>query len=277
MNASTKRTSRLIAGAAFLCVSLFAQTDTSSPTIMRRGPAPDEKPAITLSPAVIMIKGQFGAATTQTLTLTNRTAEEFAFEMIAQDVVVRDGQRVFVNAGELANGMARSADFSVKSGVVKPFTSVTVDVRLTIPKQTDVRAVVAIFRGTHEMSKGKNAVGMIASLGTLITFSLTDGMALTPAAVKVTANRAEANVTIAQPIANSGTEPVVPQGVAAILNRNGTLVAKSTFEPQRLLPGERLTFTTEYSGRLAPGSYKVLCSFEYEGKELTSSGTFDIR
>jgi len=267
----------MIALAALFSLSLFAQTDPSAPTIMRRGPAPGEKPAVALSPAVIVAKGQFGAATTQTLTLSNRTAEEFAFEMMAQDVVVRDGKRVFVNAGELPNSIAQSAEFSLKSGVAKPFTSVTVDVRLTVPKQTDIRAVVAIFHGTHVISKSRNSVGMIASLGTLITFSLTDNIALTPAAVKVVANRDEANITVTQPIANSGKEPVLPQGVAAILNSHGNLVAKSTFEPQRLLPGERLNFTTEYGGHLARGTYKVLCSFEYEGKELTSAGTFNIR
>src|SRR5215467_1974260 len=149
-------------------------------------PAPEAaKPSISLSPAVVMAKGNFGQGLTQTLTLSNQTGRDFAFELLAEDVVVKDGKRVFVPAGETPNSIAATAVFSQKTVLVKPFSSAAVDVRLTIPAQTDLRAIVAIFRGTDKLQTSSDSVGMTASLGTLITFNLTANVKLQPEAVRV--------------------------------------------------------------------------------------------
>jgi hypothetical protein len=240
-------------------------------------PAPDNtKPSISLSPAVIMAKGSFGQGLTQTLTLTNQTGRDFAFEMVAEDVIIKDGKRVFVPSGETPNSIAASAVFSQKTILVKSFTSASVDVRLTLPAKTDIRAVVAMFRGTDKLPTSSGAVGMTASLGTLITFNLTDNLKLQPEAVRVNPASETANMTIAQWISNSGPEPALPEGTAAVLNRSGALVGKAVFPAQRLLPGERLEFSAEYPGELPPGNYRALCSFQFEGKTLTSEANFEV-
>jgi len=81
---------------------------------------------------------------------------------------------------------------------------------------------------------------------------------------------------IAQWISNSGTEPVLPEGAAAVLSSSGALAGKAVFDPQRLLPGERLEFSAEYPGDLPPGNYRALCSFQFEGKTLTSEAAFEV-
>jgi hypothetical protein len=234
------------------------------------------KPSISLSPAVVMAKGLFGQGLTQTLTLTNQTARDFAFELVAEDVIVKDGKRLFVPAGETPNSIAASAVFSQKTVLVKPFSSTAVDLRLTIPAQTNIRAVVAMFRGTDKLPTSSGAVGMTASLGALITFNLTDNLKLQPEAVRVNPASETANMTIAQWISNPGTEPALPEGTAAVLNSSGALVGKASFPAQRLLPGERLEFSAEYPGELPPGSYRALCSFQFEGKTLTTEGAFEV-
>jgi hypothetical protein len=239
--------------------------------------ASDSRPTLSLSPAVVLARGHFGQSLTQTITLTNQTGTTFGFEMLAQDVVVRKGKRVFIPAGEAPHSIAQSAVFSLRSGEVKPFSSVSVDVRVTVPATTDIRAVVAIFRGTTAYVPQGSSVGLTASLGALITFNLTNDTRLEAGLVRVVRASASTNLSVEQSLANVGTEPVVPQGVAAILDSRGVLVGKMSFLPQRLLPGERLTFAAEYPGRLAPGTYRVLCSFQYEGKDLTSAGTFSVR
>src|ERR1051326_4849641 len=110
----------------FSCSLLNAQTAAQSPSATPT-PAAD-KPSISLSPAVIMAKGSFGQGLTQTLTLTNQTARDFAFEMVAEDVLVKDGKRVFVPAGETPNSIAATAVFNQKTVLVKPFSSASVDV-----------------------------------------------------------------------------------------------------------------------------------------------------
>jgi hypothetical protein len=147
---------------------------------------------------------------------------------------------------------------------------------LTLPAQTNIRAVVAMFRGTDKLPTSSGAVGMTASLGALITFNLTDNIKLQPEAVRVNPATETANMTIAQWIANNGTEPALPEGTAAVLNSGGALAGKATFAAQRLLPGERLEFSAEYPAELPPGNYRALCSFQFEGKTLTSEASFEV-
>lgn len=266
-----------------LSVTLSAQAAPAASAQQPAAPAapevpvqPADKPSISLSPAVVMAKGNFGQGLTQTLTLTNQTARDFAFEMVAEDVIIKDGKRVFIPAGETPNSIAASAVFTQKTVLVKPFSSVTVDVRLTLPAQTNLRAVVAMFRGTDKLPTSSGAVGMTASLGSLITFNLTDNVKLQPEPVRVSPANETANMKIAQWISNSGTEPVLPEGAAAVLNASGALAGKAIFDPQRLLPGERLEFSAEYPGDLPPGNYRALCSFQFEGKTLTTEAAFEV-
>ena len=249
-------------------------TTNSTPPLLQQ-PA-ESAPSISLSPAVIMARGALGQGLTQTLTLSNQTGMDFAFELVAEDVLVKDGKRIFVPAGETPGSIAATAVFSPKQLVVKAHSAGTVDVRLTLPAATDIRAVVAMFRGTDKLPTASSSVGMTASLGTLITFNLCDKVKLETEAVHVAPASAAANMTISQIIANTGTEPVLPEGAAALLNDQGVLVGKATFQPQRLLPGERLEFTAEYPDQLQPGAYRALCSFQFEGKTLTSAADFKV-
>lgn len=261
-----------------------AGAHAQTPGLQQTGAAPQtakdssesRPPSLSLSPAVVLARGAFGQSLSQTLTITNDTGNEFTFEMAAQDVVVKDGKRVFVPAGETANSIAATAVFSQKTVLVKPLTSASVDVRFTIPAETNIRAVVALFRGTNRIA-ASSAVGMTASLGTLITFNLTPNVNVKPEPIQVAPASETANLAVSEWMTNSGTEPILPEGVAAVLNSKGALVGKTTFPVQRLLPGERLEFKAEYPDQLEPGSYKVLCSFQFEGKTLTTDGSFTVR
>ena len=237
---------------------------------------PTTQPSISLSPAVIMAKGSNGQGLTQTLSLNNNTGAEFTFQMEAEDVVIKDGKRVFVPAGETPGSIAATAVFSEKQVSVKPHTVVSVDVRLTIPAQTQIRAMVAIFKGTNRISSSSSAVGMTASLGTLITFSLSDNFKLVPDTLQVMPPTESSNLTVAQWVSNVGTEPVLPDGVAVILDAKGNLVARIPVASQRLLPGERLQFSGEYASQLQPGDYKAMCTLQFEGRTLTSEASFKM-
>ena len=237
-------------------------------------PATPAQPTLSLSPAVVMARGGFGQALSQSLTLSNQTSHDFYFEMVANDVVVKNGRREFVDAGKSPKSIAATAVFSQPGGVVKANTSLAVDMRVTLPETTDIRAVVAIFRGTENMAGKGSSVGMTASLGTLLTFNLTDNVSLDGTELKVEAPTATTALRVSQLLENKGSEPVLPDGVVAFLDGKGKLSAKLAFPPQRLLPGEKLPFSADYAGDLRPGTYKVLCSFEYEGKTLTTESTY---
>jgi hypothetical protein len=274
--AQTNATAQLAPNAAPNAAGTQSGSQSPGPEGLAPGNHVAAPPSVSLSPSVVMARGSYGQGLTQTLTLTNNTEREFAFEMVAEDVVIRDGKRVFVPAGETENSIAATAVFSKKDVIVKPYTSVSVDVRLTIPSQTNIRAVVAVFHGTNKLPTSDKAVGMTASLGTLITFNLTQNVKLEPENVHIAPPTESSNLTVSEWVKNVGTEPVLPEGIAVLLNGKGNLVSKIPLQPQRLLPGERLEFSAEYADQLTPGDYKALCTLQFEGKTLTSDAEFKV-
>ncbi|MFN7132074.1 MAG: hypothetical protein ACK4N5_08325 [Myxococcales bacterium] len=237
--------------------------------------APAGAQTLTLSPAVVPLKGHPGQSTTQSLTVTNATRFELAFALEARDVVVRNGERVFVDAGELPGSIAATAVFSATTVVVPPGGSRTVDVTVTLTAGAGHRAMVALFRGTTPLPQG-NATST-ASLGTLLTFSISDHVSLTPSELKITPQSDSSNAAFEIALANEGEEPAVPQGVVVVLDASGRVMGKSPFETRRLLPGERATLRSEYSGELRAGTYRVIATFSYEGRSLTRAAELTIR
>ena len=248
-----------------------AQTPAASPSNESDAP----RASIALSPAIVMVRCKAGQSTTQTLTIMNHTANEVRFALASEDVVVREGKRSFSPAGRIANGIAASSVMSAASLLVKSGEEASVQVTLTIPPGTAQRAVVAFFRGGL-LAPGNGAVGLSASLGTLITFNVSSDYKVEPGPLQASLQTPAANVILSQELRNSGSEPVIPKGVIVILNASGKRVAKAAFPSHRLLPGERLMFAATNPAQLAPGRYRTFSSFEFEGKVLTSAGDFTV-
>ena len=260
----------LISYAAFWSIA-GAQTPAAPASSESDAP----RASIALSPAIIMVRCKPGQSTTQTLTIVNRTAGDVRFTVATEDVVVLEGKRSFSPAGQIANGIAASSVASPASVVVKAGEEASVQVTLTLPPGTGQRAVATFFRGTV-VHADNGAVGLGASLGTLITFNISSDYKLEAGPVQASLQTATANVILSEELRNTGSEPVMPKGVIVILNASGKRVAKAPFIPQRLLPGERLIFAATNPAQLAPGRYRTLSSFEFEGKVLTSAGEFTI-
>jgi hypothetical protein len=245
------------------------------PFLLAFGALGAEDGALSLSPAVVMLRGDFGQSTTQTLTFVNGTSRAFDFDLVAQDVVVRDGRRVFVDAGSIAGSIAATAVFSQKHVHVAPGETVAVTLTVTLPPATAQRAIVALFRGTNRVMSGH--VPMSASLGTLLTFTASDELALTAAPLDVRPQSAAANLAFSQACTNSGREPFVAKGVMAVLDERGALVGKTALAPHRLIPGESVSLGGEYSGELQPGRYRVSVTYDYDGRTASRSAEVEIR
>jgi hypothetical protein len=231
--------------------------------------------SIALSPAIIMVRCKPRQSTTQILTIVNHTASELNFDLATEDVVVLDGKRSYSPAGRIANGIAATAVMSPASVLVKAGGEASVQVTLTLPPETGQRAVVTFFRG-GVVSPANGAIGLGASLGTLITFNASNDYIVDAGPVQASLQTPAANMILSEELHNSGSEPVVPKGVVVILNASGKRVGKALFSPQRLLPGERLMFAATNPAQLVPGAYRTVSSFEFEGKVLTSAGEFTI-
>jgi len=224
---------------------------------------------LSVTPAVVTLRGNKGQSTKQRLVLVNNTSRDFAFDLVAQDVVVRDGKRTFVGAGEIAGSIAATAVFSQKSVLAHPGETVAIDVTVTLPEQAQHRGVVAIFKGTTKVMNG--TVPMYASIGTLLTFATSDSVSLDAAPLEVAPQTATKNLSIKQVCSNNGSEPLVARGAAAIVDKDGALVGRIALEPRRLFPTEKTTISGEYAGELPAGRYRVLLSFDLGAETVTRS------
>jgi hypothetical protein len=99
----------LSAFAGMLAVAAQAADDTPPPPQQPR-------PTLTLAPAVVMAKIKPGQGWTQTLRMSNGTGVPFRFEIEVKDVVVKNGQRTYVPAGETEGGIAAGSVASPRSG-----------------------------------------------------------------------------------------------------------------------------------------------------------------
>jgi hypothetical protein len=232
--------------------------------------------SLSVSPAVVMLRGEVGQSTTQTLTFTNGTSQSLSFEMKALDDVVRDGKRLFVEAGTLPGSIAATAAFSPKVFTVAPRQTIHIDVTITIPPQPAVRAIAVMCQGTTTLRNGP--LRMTASVGTLLTFALSgDVIAAKASPLTVQPPTASANFVASQRLDNSGTEPMVATGMLAIVNATGALVGKQSIPSWRMLPGEKTDVRVEYGGDLPSGRYRALLTYDLTDKTLTSSAEFSVR
>lgn len=235
-----------------------------------------EEGTLSASPAVVMLQGSVGQSTTQTLTVMNASKTVLSFDMVAKDVVVRDGRRVLVDAGELPGSVANTAVFSPKSVTVAPGEKRSVQVTVTIPSDPAARGIVALFHGTTKLQQ--QGMQVTASLGTLLTFALSENGSAEASPLVVKPPTATSNLSVEQQLSNDGSEPVLARGMLAILNPSGTLVAKQAMTARRLLPGERIDMSAEYGGELQPGRYRALVTYVLQNdKTLTSGSEFDVR
>jgi hypothetical protein len=120
-------------------------------------------------------------------------------------------------------------------------------------------------------------VPMIASLGALLTFTVSDGVAMSAEPLVLRPQSATANLGASHTCTNSGSEPLVAKGVMAIVDAGGALVGRSTLQPYRLMPGESAKLGAEYAGELDPGKYRVLVTYDFEGQTLTRTADLEIR
>ena len=232
--------------------------------------------SMSVSPSEITLRGAVGQTTTQILSFTNKTSRVLSFEMMAQDAVVQNGVRSYVEAGTVASGIAATAVFAPKVFTAAPGESRDIKVTVTIPRNTAVRAIAVMCQGTTKL--GLKPLQMTASVGTLFTFALVgDVIAATASPLLIQTPTASANLVARQDVANSGTEPVVATGMLVILDGTGTMIGRQSITGWRMLPGEKTPVRVVYDGRLAAGHYRAIVTYDLTDKTLTSIAEFDVR
>ena len=229
---------------------------------------------VTLSPAVVPLQGSTGQSVTQLLTLRNDTDTALDFVLDAQDVVVRDGKRVFVEAGKLPDSIAASAVFTPQRLRIAPHASASATVTLTLPPEMRHRAAAVFFRSANSVQSGNRQAYL--SLGALFTFTVSGQISIMSDVLRSDPPSASANARVHTLLKNDGKEPVLPGGMAVILDADGQLVGKAPFRAQRLLPGESTTLVAEYPGELRAGTYRTVATLDLAGQVRTLTGSLRV-
>ncbi|HWW61605.1 MAG TPA: hypothetical protein VN181_09570 [Thermoanaerobaculia bacterium] len=232
--------------------------------------------SMSVSPSEVMLRGRVGQTTTQTLSFTNKTSRALSFEMMAQDAVVLDGTRSYVEAGTIPASIAATAVFSPKVFTAASGESVDIRVTVTIPPNPAVRAIAVMCQGTTKL--GVVPLQMTASVGTLFTFALAgDVIAATASPLLVQTPTASSYFAAGQQVVNSGTEPVVATGMLVILDESGVMIGRQVIPGWRMLPGEKTPVRVVYDGRLVAGHYRAMITYDLTDKTLTSVAEFDVQ
>jgi hypothetical protein len=232
---------------------------------------------LTLTPASVSLKGPSGQLFTQNFKISNFTSAAYAFDVEVQDVVVSDGTRTFVPAGQADGSLAVLATVPRTRVELRPGDEFTVPVTFVMPVRTASRAVVVFFTGRLAKPANEVSARQRMRLGTVVDFTISDQLVLDAGEPDISPPTATANTVIAQRLDNTGREPMIVKGVAAILTERGQLAGKVELERKRLLPGERNVLRGEFSGSLTPGKYRVLCTLEYGGSTVTKTAGFVAR
>jgi hypothetical protein len=243
---------------AFFCSGTFAHAEN----------------VISISPAALSLKGHAGQTTTQNFKLSNLTDSPYVFKIEVDDVLVENGKRNFLPAGQNAGSIAALAVLPITHVELQPGQMTIIPVTFALPAETRIRAVAVFFRGQAAHAKYGPKVRM--NLGAVVDFSASDHVALQIAAPRLAPQTASTNISAMEELANVGEEPVIVKGAAAILNGPGKLIGRAEFEQKRLLPGERNAIHATYPSALPPGKYRILCSLEYAGRVVTRTAEFVI-
>jgi hypothetical protein len=227
--------------------------------------------ALTLSPAVVPLGGKPGQSTTQHLTLLNNSSQKLAFRLAAKDVIVKGGERQFVDPAEVPVSIAASAMFSAKTVTLGPGDDASIDVTLTLPAHATHRAVVILFQGTTRLKDNATV-----SLGTLITFDLATHSSVKLGDLATGASTASRNAVVSVALDNDGEEPVIVRGAYALVAQSGAFVGKVGLKPHRLLPGEHGVLEADYPGDLASGTYRVVATLEAGTRSWTKTSELVI-
>jgi hypothetical protein len=230
---------------------------------------------LALSPSAVSIKGTAGQSATYSFRISNFTDFACSFTVELADVVVENGKRKFVPAGQSTNGMAELITTPVETLQVQPGQQTSIPVTFIIPSDTNIRAVAVFFNG--KFIDNPEAERIRLRLGSVVDFTLSDNIQVEVSSPAIKPQTTTTNTIITENLDNVGTEPVIANGIAAIVNEAGTLVGKASFNHERLLPGEHNSLKAQYSGTLAPGKYRVFCSVEYGGRTQTNNSEFAIQ
>lgn len=191
--------------------------------------------SVTIDPAVIEIEGTPGTAVERSIVLTNNLPWDVDVEVVAEDVVIRDGVRTYVPTGETRGGIAASIIARPRKLRIGTGARATVTAIVTAPEARSQSAAALFFRAVPIQQDVSSGVRI--NIGCLIVLQQGDDPLLEFERPSI-----DSEGTLTQTIENRGGDIAIVRGTVRLLE--DSLDQLVQLPSVRLLPGERYAWIT---------------------------------
>lgn len=246
--------SRLTLRAVLLCFALLAsaaQADVS----------------LGASPAYLDITLDRGKTNAQTILLFNSGKDPVTLHAYAWDWWHdASNPRKFGPPGTFPHSAAKWISFTPEKVTVEPQKAVNVTVVFnTPPDASGGHYAVAWFEATPALNPNSRELRVGARLGVLVMTSIRGASApkLEIDDLKITPPTATQLLKANFTLNNVGDMHLSPRGTLVVMDKNHHLLGHETFDPRRLLPGEKSAVEIQWGGELAPGDYEAILTADY--------------
>jgi hypothetical protein len=243
-----------------------------------------QQTSVSITPASIDTTVKAGASYTQKFTFTNGTNERLKVRAYGADMWYDErNERMDGAAGTLPRSASRWIQFTPSEIIVEPNASANVDAIITVPQSAAgsfyttpifeaVRAEVPQIQLVSQTSSAVASIDVRFHVLMMLTTDIGAEYNVEIMNAKVVPPTASSEMELSLDLRNRGNAHAKVRGAFAIVDSAGKLAGRGPIEERRLLPEQRTTKVTKWSGALKPGDYTAIVTLSYDrvGMDPTS-------
>lgn len=232
---------------------------------------------IRIDEARIRIEMAAGETKAGQIHISNPTDSTVSVKVYTEDWEYLDtgnGDKDFFPAGTLPNSASPWITYNPSQLTIEPYGKKTVDYSVTTPAAVDEGTRYSILFFETALGEGKNEEGanvnVAGRIGSLLYVDIAGTVRREGKIeiLKFTAGRGNRPAEIKVAFRNTGNTSVVLEGEFVLMDPDGTVKARGKLNPVYSREGSVSSQTTEWAGRLAPGTYDGVFTFDLGEGEL---------
>lgn len=230
--------------------------------------------ALTLSPATQRIQALPGEAKTWQTRVFNEGGQAVMVTPSLSDWNYdARGQKIFRPVGTFPFSLAPYLKIDGNPFLLQPRQSRLVTLQLNVPEgHLGGYHGMAFFHAVpHTPDQGRNQVKMAVRLGSTILYENPETTVIDSriTAAEVSYQKAATAVNFALKVLNEGNTWIEASAVVAVLDASENFVGSFKVPRHIVLRGQSATLKKQWKQALQPGTYQVLITYQYRGKNIT--------
>jgi hypothetical protein len=240
--------------------------------------------SVSVTPASIDTEVKAGASYTQKFTFTNGTNERLKVRTYGGDMWYDEqNKRINGPAGTLPRSASLWIQFTPSEIIVEPYASAIIQTVITVPQTAvgsfyatpifeAVRAELPTIQLVSQTSVARASIGVRFRVLIMLTTETGSEYNVEIMGGNIKPPTATSELDLTLDMRNRGNAHAKIRGAFAILDSAGKLAGRGTIDEKKLLPTQRKSMTSKWSGELKPGDYTALVTLSYNrvGADPTS-------